>query len=101
MGAAHEAAAAGRSDHDPDLRGGAAAIPARRARALAVTTAPAGAPQAACRNLFRSAALPLRSARGAGDGYRKVSVCGDNAAADGDVPLVGFAERVAAPDPRS
>ena len=36
----------------------------------------------------------------AGDRPRRVSARRDHAAADGDVPLVGFAERVAAPDPQ-
>ena len=51
--------------------------------------------------LLRSAAVLLRAARGAATDLAQVSARRDHAAADGDVPLVGFAERVAAPDPRA
>ena len=52
------------------------------------------------RALLRPAAVLVSAARAARDRSRALSArCGD-AAADGDVPLVGFAERVAAADPR-
>jgi anaerobic selenocysteine-containing dehydrogenase len=60
---------------------------------------PPRAPEEAHRHLFRSAALLLRHARSPGDRQAQVPAGGGDAAADGDVPLVGFAERLAAPDP--
>ena len=51
--------------------------------------------------LFRSAAVLLRAARDPGHRHAQVPAERDHPAADGDVPLVGLAERVAAPDPRA
>ncbi len=53
------------------------------------------------RDLLRSAAVLLPAARSAGHRHADVSAGRDDAATDGDVPLVGFAERLAAPDPRA
>ena len=102
VGAAHEAAAPVRSDHDPDLRGGAAAIPPRRAGQMAV--ARGVRPQHLKERIatyfdplpFHYAPLEVQATR-----HGALSARGDHAAADGHVPLVGFAERVAAPDPRA
>ena len=51
--------------------------------------------------LLRSAAVLVSAARGRGDRPRSAyPLQRGHAAADGDVPLVGFAERLAAPDPQ-
>ena len=51
--------------------------------------------------LLRSAAvLVSRRSKTQATDTRRLSAARDHAAADGDVPLVGLAERVAAPDPR-
>jgi anaerobic selenocysteine-containing dehydrogenase len=52
------------------------------------------------RDLFRPAAVLVRAARRSGDRPRGVSAQRDHAAPDGDVPQLGFAERLAAPDPQ-
>ena len=63
--------------------------------------AAAGAPAQARRDLLRPAALLLRAARGAGHRPHALPAERGDAAADGDVPLVGLAERLAAPDPHA
>ena len=60
----------------------------------------ARAPARADRDLLRSAAVLVPAARGRGDRSRRVPARRDHAAADGDVPRLGLAERVAAPDPQ-
>ena len=89
-----------RSDRDPALFRSAAEIPPRRAGQRAGTPAARASAQAH-RDLFRSAAVLLRAAGSAGERPPQVSAERDHAAADGDVSLVGFAERLAAPDPRA
>src|SRR5258707_489381 len=88
-----------RSDRDSCLFGSAAEIPARGAGQGPRQEAAAGGVVRAHRDVFRSAAVLLRAARSAGERRATVSAQRDYAAADGDVSLVGFAERVAAPDP--
>ena len=61
--------------------------------------AAARAPARARRRVLRPAAVLVRAARVAADRRRTLSAARGDAAADGDVPLVGLAERVAAPDP--
>ena len=86
------------SRHRPDLFGGAAEVPPRRAGQGRGTQA-AGTSARTDGDLFRSAAVLVRPARSAGDGQRAVPAQRGDAAPDGDVSLVGLAERVAAPDP--
>ena len=50
--------------------------------------------------LLRSAAVLVCAARGRSHRPQRLSAQRRDAAADGDVPLVGFAERLAAPDPQ-
>ena len=100
VGAARAPAALGRAGPDPPVLGGAAALPPRGAGQMARTAPAAGARQARG-DLLRSVAVLFFSARAAGDRPRALSARGDHAATDGDVPLVGFAERLAAADPRA
>ena len=53
------------------------------------------------RRAFRSAADLVPAVRGGGGRRRQLPAPRGDAAADGDVPLLGFAERVAAADPRA
>ncbi len=89
-----------RADPDPRLFRGAAEVPARGAGQGHLAQA-ARAPEGAHRRILRPAALLLRAARGAADGSRRLPAARDHPAADGDVPRMGLAERVAAPDPRA
>ena len=77
----------------------AAELSPRRARQDAGAAA-ARAFARAGRDVFRSAALLVSAARGRGDRPLRLPARRDHAAADGDVSRVGFAERVAAPDPQ-
>ena len=87
-----------RPDRDPHLFGvrcRASAWP-RRARR------PAASRRSACANGSTPISIPavlVPAARSAGQRLRGLSAGRGDAAADGDVPLVGFAERLAAPDP--
>ena len=98
LGAERRAAPRQRSDRDPHLLGIPAGLPARGA-GQAAGQAAAGPSAQARRDLLRPAALLLRAARGAGHRPHALPAERGDAAADGDVPLVGFAERLAAPDP--
>ena len=71
------------------------------AQGKGITRKPPAASGEAHRDLLRSAAVLLRAAGGADHRHAQVSADRDDAAPDGDVPLVGFAERLAAPDPRA
>ncbi|KGW45245.1 molybdopterin oxidoreductase family protein [Burkholderia pseudomallei MSHR684] len=86
-----------RADRDPPLLGRAAEIPTRRA-GQDERPAAARAPARAYRTTFRSAAVLVRTARARRDRFATLPARGRHAAADGDVSLVGFAERVAAAD---
>ena len=90
-----------RADRHADLVGAAAEIPAGRGRG---TTTGRGRPIRPTRerlaDVLRSAADLVSAARNAARPTADdVSAARDHAAADDDVPLVGLAERVAAPDP--
>jgi hypothetical protein len=65
---------------------------------FAQTASPSGQARG---DLLRPAALLLRDARSAGDRQAQVSAGRDHPAADGDVSLLGLAERLAASDPRA
>ncbi len=100
MGAARAHPPLHRSGARADLFGSAAELPSRRAGQRQRPQA-TGAPARAHRDLLRSAAFLLPAARSAADRSRAVPAARDHAASDGDVPRVGFAERVAATDPRA
>jgi anaerobic selenocysteine-containing dehydrogenase len=87
-----------RADPHSHLFRGAATLPCRRTGQGLLAPA-AGSAEEARRDLFRPAAFLLRSARSPGHRQAPVSSGGRDAATDGDVPLLGFAERLAAPDP--
>ena len=101
VGAAHAHAPLRRPDRDPALLGGAAEVPPRRAGQAA---GPAAA-RRICASASRPTSIRCRSttrrSRAQATDLATLSARRDHAAADGDVPLVGFAERVAAPDPRA
>jgi len=99
VGAARAHPALGRAGPDPPLFRGTAALSSGGAGQVA-RPPPPGEIASAHREVLRSPAVPLRTPRACGHGPRTVSAGGDHAAADGDVPLVGLAERLAAPDPR-
>jgi ferredoxin len=81
------------------LLGHAAGLPPGRAGQEQGPPA-AGAPARAHRHLLRSAAVLVCAAGDRLHRRRPLPAGGDHAAADGDVPLLGFAERLAAPDPQ-
>jgi hypothetical protein len=86
-----------RADPDPHLLRGAATLPAA-AQGKGFSRKPPEHLKSASRPISIPALL-LRSARSAAHRQAQVSAGGGDAAADGDVPLLGFAERLAAPDP--
>ncbi len=100
VGAADGPAPRLRPDRHPHLLRIPAALPPGGA-GQASRQAAAGPVARARRHLLRSAAVLVRVARDRADRHRALSAARRHPAADGDVPLVGFAERVAAPDPRA
>src|SRR5688572_13933774 len=101
MGAAHAATPLCRPDRDSALFRGAAEIQAGGAGQGQGQAAASSRAAGAHRDLLRSAAVLLSAARSAGDRRRALPAQRGNPAPDGHVPLVGLAERMAAPDPRS
>jgi hypothetical protein len=96
-GAWHDAAR--RADQHPHLFRGVAEVPPRGAGQDRWPAA-AGAPEEAHRDLLRPAAVLLRTARSDAVRQAQIPAQRGDPAADGDVSLLGFAERLAAPDPR-
>ena len=86
-----------RPHHHPHLLRVHAAFPPRRTRQGRRPQA-AGTPARTCRHLFRPAAFLVPAAGGAGQRPAGLPAGRGDTAADGDVPLLGFAERLAAPD---
>src|SRR5882724_2108919 len=96
FGGIHRAADAGDL---PGLQRTAAEVSPGRAWAR---RSPAARPLARPRRrAFRSPADLVPAVRRGGDRRRPLSAPCRDAAADGDVPLLGLAERLAAPDPRA
>ena len=79
------------------IRNSCRAFAARR-RASAPGKQPPDAPAQAGRDLFRSAAVSLRPARRAGHRHGQIPAQRHHPAPHGDVPLLGLAKRLAAPD---
>ena len=86
------------ADDLPALQRADAEDAAGRARARRRAAARAASPPH--RDVFRSAAVLVRAVRRGRDGPERVPDPRHHAAADGHVPLVGIAERLAAADPR-
>ena len=85
------------TDHAPPLCRDAAALPARGRRAWA--GAAAGQPSRAHPHPLRPAAVLVPAVRAGGVRRRRISAARDHPAADADVPQLGLAECLAAPDP--
>ena len=89
----------GRADRAAALFRDAAELPPRRAGPR--RGAAARRHRERDRDLLRPAAVLVRAVRaGARSTATRLPAARDHAAADGDVPLLGLAERLAAPDPR-
>ncbi|EWS63671.1 hypothetical protein Y695_03094 [Hydrogenophaga sp. T4] len=87
-------------DRHPHLLGIPAGLPARgpgQTRGQAAARPPAQTR----RNLLRPAAVLLRAAGRTGHRHRQVPAQRHHPAPDGDVPLLGLAERLVAPDPHA
>ena len=99
--AAHAHPALRRADPDPPLFRSAAEVPPRGAgQGHVAQAAGASAGSASRPTSIRCRSTTSRSRRSNRD-LAQVPAQRGHAAADGDVPLVGLAERVAAPDPRA